>query len=61
MPNQNYCDVIRSPQLGRRYEARVEIVAEQEQEFLARLYQYLGMGFIIILWRDLTKVIFILN
>jgi hypothetical protein len=33
-----------SPQLGQRYEARVEIVAEQEQEFLARLYQYLGMG-----------------
>ena len=42
LPNQPYCDVIRSPQLGRRYEARVEIVAEQEQEFLARLYQYLG-------------------
>lgn len=42
LPNQPYCDVIRSPQLGRRYEARVEIVAEQEQDFLARLYQYLG-------------------
>jgi hypothetical protein len=25
----------------------VEIVAEQEQEFLARLYQYLGMDLII--------------
>ncbi len=52
---------LRSPQLGRRYEPWVETVAEQEQKFLARLNQYLGMGFIIILWRDLTKVIFILN
>jgi hypothetical protein len=55
LPNQNYCDVIRSPQLGRRYEARVEIVAEQEQEFLARLYQYLGMGLIINLMERLDQ------
>jgi hypothetical protein len=40
---------LQSPQLSRRYEPWVEIVAEQEQEFLARLYQYLGMGLIITL------------
>ncbi|XP_023346496.1 cytoplasmic dynein 1 light intermediate chain 2-like [Eurytemora carolleeae] len=41
-PDQPYSDVVKSPKLLKKYEAKVEIVAESEQDFLARIFQYLG-------------------
>jgi len=41
-PDQPYTDVVKSPRLSKKYEPRVEIVAESEQDFLARIFQYLG-------------------
>ena len=34
--------MVKSPRLSKKYEPRVEIVAESEQDFLARIFQYLG-------------------
>jgi len=41
-PDQPYADVIRSPKLSKKYEPRVEVVADSEQDFLARIYHFLG-------------------
>jgi len=42
-PDQAYSEVIRSPKvMEKKYSPRVEIVTESEQDFLSRIYQYLG-------------------
>jgi len=41
-PDQPYSEIIKSPKLDKKYGPRVEICAESEQDFLGRIYQYLG-------------------